>query len=232
MLGSAWKPGGATADSIPGDRSVIITLSSEKDPEPFGVSSSSCNRDVRSPEIFRRGEESELLEGSFAWPAIVATRELQLGQADQQPVPVELAVKHITSLQLKFDLQRSLVPRSPCKQSMVWERDYLQLLRIYHFGGYNGHSNHNSLHCLNTATLEWTEIHSQTPGNQPMPKSACGMVTYHDETVGVTSIAVLAGYGTPVTPIQPGSTFIPSTEFTDGRGWTNEFHLFNLTNGM
>ena len=103
---------------------------------------------------------------------------------------------------------------------------------IYHFGGFNGHSYHNSLHCLNSVTLEWTEIRSQSPGNQPMPKSNCDIVTYCDETVGVTSLAVLGGYGKPVTPIQPGSTFIQNTNYTSGNGWTNEFHLFNLTNGM
>ena len=103
---------------------------------------------------------------------------------------------------------------------------------IYHFGGYDYYSNHNSLHCFNSGTLEWTEIRSQTPGNQPMPKSFCGIVTYRDETVGVTSLAVFAGFGKPITPTQPGARFIPSTKYTDGRGWTNEFHLFNLTNGM
>ena len=103
---------------------------------------------------------------------------------------------------------------------------------IYHFGGYDYYSNHNSLLCLNSVTLEWTEIHSKTPDNQPMPKSHCGIVTYHDEIVGVTSLAVFAGFGKPITPTQPGARFIPSTSFTDGRGYTNEFHLFNLTNGM
>ena len=102
---------------------------------------------------------------------------------------------------------------------------------LYHFGGWDGHSNHNSLHCLNSVTLEWTEIPAQAPGNQPMPKFSCGMVTYRDETVGVTSLAVLAGYGKPTTPIQSGSTFIQNTNRT-GWGWTNELHLFNLTNGM
>ena len=103
---------------------------------------------------------------------------------------------------------------------------------LYHFGGWDEHSNHNSLHCFNCVTLEWTQVHSQTPGNQPMPKSGCGMVTYHEEAVGVTSLAVFAGFGKPITPTQPGSSFVKNTAFTDGRGWTNEFHLFNLTNGM
>ena len=100
---------------------------------------------------------------------------------------------------------------------------------LYHFGGNAGYSPYSSLHSLNTVTLEWKELQSKSPADQPMPKIDHGMVTYHDD---VTSFAVLAGYGKPTTPIQPGSTFIQNTNHTDGRGWTNEFHLFNLTNGM
>ena len=103
---------------------------------------------------------------------------------------------------------------------------------LYYFGGDDTRSVYSSLHSLNTETLEWRELQSKNPADQPMPKSNHGIVTVHDETVGVTSIAVLAGYGKPVTPIQPGSTFIQNTNYTSGRGWTNEFHLFNLTNGM
>ena len=103
---------------------------------------------------------------------------------------------------------------------------------LYHYGGNDGRSPYSSLHSLNTVTLEWKELQSKNPADQPMPKIAHGMVTYHDETVGVTSLAVLAGYGKPTTPIQPGSTFIQNTKRTDESGWTNEFHLFNLTNGM
>ena len=103
---------------------------------------------------------------------------------------------------------------------------------LYYFGGSDDHSAYSSLHSLNTETLEWRKLQSKNPADQPMPKFNHGIVTYHDETVGVTSIAVLAGYGNPVTPIQPGSTFIQSTNYTDERGWTNELHLFNLTNGM
>ena len=102
---------------------------------------------------------------------------------------------------------------------------------LYYYGGHDGRSPYSSLHSLNTVTLEWRKLQSMNPADQPMPKSAHGMVAYHDETVGVTSLAVLAGYGKPTTPSQPGSTFIQNTKHT-GFGWTNEFHLFNLTNGM
>ena len=102
---------------------------------------------------------------------------------------------------------------------------------LYHFGGNAGYSPYSSLHSLNTVTLEWKELQSKNPADQPMPKVAHGIVTYHEETVGVTSLAVLAGYGKPTAPTQPGSTFIQDTR-RNGFGWTNEFHLFNLTNGM
>ena len=103
---------------------------------------------------------------------------------------------------------------------------------LYHYGGHDGHSPYSSLHSLNTVTLEWRELQSKNPADQPMPKSGHGMVTYHEEAVGVTSLAVLAGYAKPTTlATQPGSTFIQNTKHT-GWGWTNELHLFNLTNGM
>ena len=102
---------------------------------------------------------------------------------------------------------------------------------LYHYGGNDGYSPYSSLHSLNTLTLEWKELQSKNPADQPMPKYAHGMVTYHEETVSVTSLAVLAGYAKPTTPTQSGSTFIQNTNRT-GWGWTNELHLFNLTNGM
>ena len=101
---------------------------------------------------------------------------------------------------------------------------------LYHFGGRDDRSQYNTLHCLDTLSLDWRELHShtQSPADQPMPKTGCGLVTYTD----TASLALFAGYGIPHHPTQPGSTFIQNTKYTSGRGWTNEFHLFNLTNGM
>ena len=101
---------------------------------------------------------------------------------------------------------------------------------LYHFGGHDGHSRYNTLHCLDTLSLDWRELHghAQTPAYQPMPKNGCGLVTYTDKA----SLALFAGYGIPRHPAQTGAQFVQSTNFTDGRGWTNELHLFNLTNGM
>ena len=101
---------------------------------------------------------------------------------------------------------------------------------LYHFGGTDGRSPYNTLHSLDTLLLNWRELHghAQNPADQPMPKIACGLITYTD----AASFAVFAGYGIPRYPTQPGSRFVQDTNRTDGSGWTDEFHLFNLTNGM
>ena len=101
---------------------------------------------------------------------------------------------------------------------------------LYHFGGNDGHSWYNTLHCLDTLLLDWRELHghAQNPADQPMPKTGCGLVTYTD----TASLALFAGYGIPRHPTQAGAKFVRDTKFSDGSGWTNEFHLFDLTNGM
>ena len=45
-------------------------------------------------------------------------------------------------------------------------------------------------------------------------------------------LLLFAGYGPPPTDIQPGAVFTRDTLYTDGRGWTNELHLFDLDTGM
>ena len=101
---------------------------------------------------------------------------------------------------------------------------------LYHFGGWDGHSESNALHCLNSVTLEWTQVHLQTAHDQPMRKLGCRMTAYHKEDT--TYLVIFAGHGIPHGATQPGARFIQNTTFSDGSGWTNEFHLFDLTNGM
>ena len=98
---------------------------------------------------------------------------------------------------------------------------------LYYFGGENDNSYYNSLHCINSITAEWKELVSQNPVNQPILKTAFGIASYEDKA----SLAIFAGYGNPHGASQAGASFIRSTKYT-GFGWTNEFHLFNLTNGM
>ena len=59
-----------------------------------------------------------------------------------------------------------------------------------------------------------------------MRKAGCGMVHFHHN-----KLAVIGGYGFPTGPIQPGSSLIRNTKFADGRGWTNELHVFDLNQG-
>ena len=101
---------------------------------------------------------------------------------------------------------------------------------LYHFGGYDDRSWYNTLHSLDTVSLDWRGLHchTQNPADLPMPKGACGLVTYTD----TASLVLFAGYGVPHGPSQHGSRFVQDTNFSDGRGYTNELHLFKLTNGM
>ena len=95
---------------------------------------------------------------------------------------------------------------------------------LYSFAGVDGIARHNSLHVLDIDTLVWKEISMTT--NVPMPKSECGMVffaTHHLATIG--------GYGHPTQAIQAGSSFHKRPDLTDGSGWTNEFHVFDVTEG-
>ena len=100
---------------------------------------------------------------------------------------------------------------------------------LYHFGGTDGHSWYNTLHSLDTVSLNWRALHghTQNPADQPMQKSGCGLVSYAD----AASLILFAGYGFPHGPSQPGSRCVQDTNFSDGSGWTNELHLFDLTNG-
>ena len=43
-------------------------------------------------------------------------------------------------------------------------------------------------------------------------------------------LLLFGGYGIPSGPTQPGEKF-KSSNFSDGRGWTNELHLFDIKEG-
>ena len=99
---------------------------------------------------------------------------------------------------------------------------------LYWFGGGDGSSYYNSLHRLDPTTLEWRELqHLNHQADGPMRKAGCGMVSFHQD-----KLAVFGGYGFPTGPTQPGAMFTKKTIFTDGRGWSNELHMFNIIEGM
>ena len=97
---------------------------------------------------------------------------------------------------------------------------------LYSFGGWDGRKNHNSLHCLSTSVREWRELGESNPQDGPMEKHGCQMVTFNND-----ALALFGGYGIPRGTSQPGSSFIMNEEFSDGSGWTNELHLFNVNEG-
>ena len=45
------------------------------------------------------------------------------------------------------------------------------------------------------------------------------------------NLALLGRYGLPHGPPQPGSFLMKNTRFADGRGWTNELHIYSLKQG-
>ena len=66
----------------------------------------------------------------------------------------------------------------------------------------------------------WTRLPSG-----PMKKCGSGMIVYDSKLV------LFGGLGIPSGPTQPGSEFIVKESDTDGLGWTNELHTYNLKEG-
>ena len=93
---------------------------------------------------------------------------------------------------------------------------------LFSFGGYDGRDLFfNTVHGLDTKTWCWSQVSPQNADGAPMPKSGSGMIAFRN------SLVVFGGYGRPQGPTEPHS-FI---NHYDGRGWTNEFHIYNLSEG-
>ena len=97
---------------------------------------------------------------------------------------------------------------------------------LYWFGGWDGESDYNSLHRLDTTTLEWRKLQPLDQSDGPMRKTGCGMVSFFQD-----KLAAFGGYGIPTGPIQPGAMFIKDS-FNSGIGWSNELHMFDITGSM
>ena len=94
---------------------------------------------------------------------------------------------------------------------------------LFTFGGFDGSRFYNTLYRLKQAT-RWVELCPQNDrAESPMAKTGAGMVAFRN------NLAVFGGYGIPHGPTQPGSSFIKSV---GDEGWTNEFHIYNLEDGM
>ena len=97
---------------------------------------------------------------------------------------------------------------------------------LYYFGGYDGKRSHNSLHRLQTRTLEWQCMKQANPAGGPLPKWGCGMVAYQQQ------LAVIGGFcSAPTGPLQSGAEFIKHPNVTE-YGWTSELHLFSTKEGV
>ena len=98
---------------------------------------------------------------------------------------------------------------------------------LYWFGGWDGSSRYNSLHRLDTTTFEWRKMQPLNQADGPMRTIGSRMVPFLQD-----KLAVLGGCGIPTGPTQPGAIFTKDTRYTDGWGWSNELHVFNITEGM
>ena len=96
---------------------------------------------------------------------------------------------------------------------------------LYFYGGHSGEHWSGVLSCLDLKSLTWTLLCPETAGG-PMGKVWCGIVPFNNH-----HLAVIGGYGCPTDPTQPGSTFIRDTNYNDGRGMSNEFHVFDISQG-
>jgi len=99
--------------------------------------------------------------------------------------------------------------------------------QLYSFGGWDGASFYNTLHMLDPTSLEWKQLRVLNQADGPMKKFVCGMVPY-----GQDQLSLFGGYGIPTSLAHPGATFTNDTSFTDGRGWSNELHIFNINEGI
>ena len=84
----------------------------------------------------------------------------------------------------------------------------------------------NALYRLDTRTWRWSEASPQNARGAPMPKCNSGMVALRN------NLLVFGGYGIPVSSFpESKSHFVKASIPNDGRGWTNEFHIYNISEG-
>ena len=96
---------------------------------------------------------------------------------------------------------------------------------LFSFGGEDeSYDFFNTVHKLDTKTWSWSQVSSPNADGAPMLKIGSGMTAFRN------SLVVFGGYGVPRGHIDPQS-FVKNTFTTDGRGWTNEFHIYNLSEG-
>jgi hypothetical protein len=86
---------------------------------------------------------------------------------------------------------------------------------LYHIGGVDEGDCCNTVHCLDTTTMEWRELQPANPQAAPMKKVGLAGILYGN------IIVTVAGYGDLPTNRHPGVEYAPDPE-REGLGWTNE----------
>ena len=97
--------------------------------------------------------------------------------------------------------------------------------QVYMYGGHIGKSTKGVLSYFDMKKLTWSQLCPEATAGAPMRKFGCGLIIVHENLV------VVGGFGYPTGPTQMGGTFIKCTKFSDGSGWTNEIHNFNIDQG-
>ena len=138
--------------------------------------------------------------------------------------------QHLTSVVEVFDPYSELWEQKQVKGDGPEPGTYLAASVSLHddlftFGGSFNDRLFNTLYRLDTKTWSWHQVSPQNADGAPMPKCGCGIIPFRD------GLGVFGGYGMPQGPTEPQS-FIKSPRFTYGRGWTNEFHIYNLSEGI
>ena len=126
-----------------------------------------------------------------------------------------------------FDSYQTWITKKTEKDPPLWVYDGACTSsghNIYMYGGHAGKSLYGSLYEFNTRTSSWRELASHS-ADSPMKKWGCGMAVCGDKCV------LFGGYGIPSGPIQSGADFVRNNSRTDGSGWTNEMHTFDLNKG-
>ena len=99
--------------------------------------------------------------------------------------------------------------------------------KIFSYGGWSGGSFTDALCELDTTTMQWRQLQPLNPSEGPMRKKDAGMIALSSNL-----LCVIGGYGIPSGTIHPASKFTKSSRFSDGRGCTNEVHVYNTETSM
>ena len=116
--------------------------------------------------------------------------------------------------------QRSVEGEAP-PPGTYWAASASHHNDLFSFGGWDGQQYFNTVHRLDTRTKtwRWSQLTGQNADRAPMPKAGCRMAVLGN------CLSVFSGYGIPQGPTAPESF---KSRFSDGSGWTNEFHIYDI----